>query len=32
MCVDTLVNDALSNLHYAASNDWLKLNNELERM
>jgi hypothetical protein len=29
--VDTSVNDAVSNKHYTASNDWLKLNNELER-
>jgi len=26
------VHDALSNQHYTASNDWLKLNNELEKM
>ena len=32
MYVDISVNDALSNKHYTVSNDWLKLNNELERM
>jgi hypothetical protein len=32
MSVDTSVNDDLSNPHYTASSDWLKVNNELERM
>jgi hypothetical protein len=32
MCFYTSVKDDLSNANYTASNDWLKLNNELERM
>jgi hypothetical protein len=32
MCVYTSMNDSVSNAHNIVSNDWLKLNNELERM
>ena len=32
MCVDTPINYALSNPHFTASNNWLKLNNELEKI